>query len=723
MSTSPNVMFETSRIKIVVLFIGLVWLAPLSLLSQQQVFDRKVTTVGNIGMSITNTGVIGKPDVRNDPAGDPSMEYPLDSGTEHLFEAGIWIGVVRDGANILVSTAARTDPAGYAPGKSGYEFTNDGSLIAEYTSLAERSADAIFVNADSVSHQEYITFFSDKRTVIEQGGGGLPIANHTQPLFADIMMKSKNWNFAFTENFSLLEYKITNNSNQRWDSVYIGMYADIVVRNINTTLDQGGEFFNKGGFGYLDSTYTIYAFDAGSNDSPAIKTYGAITLLGAEYRGDLFHDSNREFLEAQGKQAPGISPSYWLFSAGAGDFAAPADDLERYQKMANKFPMDEDGNRNTLRTGGRTSNGNFISFISMGPFPEIEPGESITVYFAFSAALMPEEFQPVPNRILNDNTATRAQLDETVDWIYRTFQGEDTNGNGVLDAGEDLNGNSVLDRYLIPEPPQTPQVQLQLDAGKVTLYWNDRSESSVDPVSGLQDFEGYRVYRTDLGDDIRGTITTSSRLIQQWDLPGNSAGFNNGFSSILLDDPVTIDGVEYKYSYEIEGLLSGWQYQFSVTAFDSGDDEIDLPSLESNPNATAIRVFPGTAPNENFESDEDEFKVGVYPNPYRVNAAWDGGTSFSRKVIFYNLPQRAEIRVYTLAGEIVADLNHDAATYQGDIRWFQEFSSNQRVLSGGEHAWDILSQSNQNLTTGLYLFSVKDLDSGKVQTGKLAIIK
>ena len=91
--------------------------------------------------------------------------------------------------------------------------------------------------------------------------------------------------------------------------------------------------------------------------------------------------------------------------------------------------------------------------------------------------------------------------------------------------------------------------------------------------------------------------------------------------------------------------------------------------------------------------------------------------------MFYNLPEKAEVRVYTLAGEIVATMDHDANTYSGDIRWFNDFSSDNRLLPGGEHAWDLLSESNQNLTTGLYLYTVRNKDTGEVQRGKFAVIK
>ena len=64
----------------------------------------------------------------------------------------------------------------------------------------------------------------------------------------------------------------------------------------------------------------------------------------------------------------------------------------------------------------------------------------------------------------------------------------------------------------------------------------------------------------------------------------------------------------------------------------------------------------------------------------------------------------------------------DAATYAGDIGWFDTFSGSDRVFSGGEHAWDLLSEDGLQLAGGLYFFSVRDRDSGETQTGKFVII-
>lgn len=684
----------------------------------QQIFERVFTTESNVRISFTNVGTIGKADVRNNPAGDPSWEYPADTGTEHLFEAGLWIGGFRNGADLLLSSMAVTNPTGYTTGRSGYEFTNDGTPITVISSLPESPN----FSPLAISHQDIIAEFSDRRVAVETGTASIPISGHEQPMFIDVIQTAYNWNFSFSEAFAIIKYELTNNSTVTYDSVYIGMYSDIVVRNVNTTLEGGGNFFNKNGLGYLDSLYTTYVFDAGSADDPSINTYAGKTFLGAEYRNEYFHPSNPDtangLFQRSGLRVPKIGPSFWSFGGGSGVFIRPEIDQDRYNRMSQGVEL-TDQLREALRTDGIQSAGNYLSELSMGPFPTWEPGETITIYFAFVNALKPEEFQNLAGKSV-DNDASRVNLYENIGWAFRSFRGEDENNNGFLDAGEDINQNGILDRFLVPEPPSSPRLRVELEAGKAVLYWDRSAESSVDPVSGEQDFEGYRVYRSNLGDDIRGTINTNRQVIREYDRVGNVAGFNTGFDEVALAQPVNFEGddTDYWYRLEVGGLLSGWQYQFAVTAFDEGTADGSLPSLESSLNANAVRVFPGTSINDAFEQ-----KVGVYPNPYRVNAAWDGGNELTRKMIFYNLPAKAEIRVYTLAGDIVAELSHDAATYNGDTRWFADLSSDRRLKPGGEHAWDILSSSNQILSSGLYLYSVKDMDTGDVQTGKFVVIK
>jgi len=695
----------------------------------QAAFEEAVIDVGNIGVTVTNSGFVGKSNVRNNPTGPPSFEYPLDSGIEHLFESGLWVGAVRSDGVTTVRTGAIVNSGGYSPGQGGYEY-------APLTPITERSTlpeSDVFTSA-AVSHQDYLTAFADTAAVLP--GTFIPAPDPQGRLGMKVEQRTHAWNFPFTEYFVILNFDIINISQAAWDSVYVGLYHDLVVRNVNTTQDAGSAFFNKGGFGFLDSLTTTYAYNAGGTEE-TINTYGAVTFLGAEWRDPrtgqtrFVHPNLADAFVQDGYAPPRVNPRWWLFSGGVPELTRPTTDEERYRRLSEPYPNPatfatqaeyeaaRDAWYERLKTDGLTSNGNWIGLTPAGPFPRVLPGDTLQVTFALVGAQKPDEFQGPPGKPI-DTEETRSLLINNIEWARRTYSGEDNDYDGVLDPGEDVNGNGRLDRYLIPEPPRSPRMRIELEAGRALVYWDGSAEESVDPVTGLRDFEGYRIYRSNPGDDLSGNILDRASLIAQYDRPANRTGFNNGFDEIRLPEPVTFEGdpTAYLYRLEVDGLLSGWQYLFTLTAFDEGDPDAGLDAFESSRTANVTRVFPGTP-----AADDERAPVGVYPNPYRVNAAWDGTTSRTRRLNFYNLPARSEVRIYTLAGEIVTTFEHDGGVYQGDIRWYDNFAGATRQLPGGEHSWDLLSENGLNIATGLYFFTVKDLESGEVQTGKFAIIK
>ena len=726
--------------------------------TEAQPFERVATDVGNVGLSLTNVGTAGRPGISNDPGGLPSFEYPLDSGIEHLFEAGLWVGGRRADGVVSVRTGAVTTSGGYSPGAAGFEYAQE-DVVTRRSSLSTSA----FFSPLAVSQQDFLTTYSDTAAVLP--GTNTPLPDVQNRLGLSVEQRSYAWSFPFTESFVIVEYDVTNVSSQPITDVWVGLWDDLVVRNVVTTTEGGGAFFNKGARGVLgypgyesgtgalvepapDSQYVSYAFNAGGQEE-SLNTYGSIAFLGAEWDDPgagsrpaarrFFHPRVADEYAALGLPAPRFNPRFWLFGGNDADpaLSRPTDDLERYVRMQQPYPDPaafSDGaayeaaletfygsgeGDGLLQTEGAQSRGNWIGLTSVGPFPVLAPGQSVTVTFAFVAALKPEAFQTVPAGRQADTPEARSFLRSNVFWAQETYAGEDANYNGALDPGEDLNGNGVLDRYLIPEPPASPRLRVELEAGRAVLYWDASSEASVDPVTGRTDFEGYRIYRSDPGDDLEGNILGQAGLIAQYDAEGNEVGFNNGFEAVRLPEPVTFpdDAATYEYRFEAEGLLDGWQYAFAVTAFDEGDTQSGLQPLESARASNAVRVFPGT------EAADGSAEVGVFPNPYRVRAAWDGPLSTQRKLYFYNLPARSDVRIYTLAGEVVSEFSHDAETYTGDTRWFDDFSAPGREVAGGVHAWDLLSDNSLRLSSGLYLFSVRDLDTGETQAGKFVILR
>jgi len=672
-------------------------------LGQQDVFTEKVTSAGNVAATVNNLGMIGNAFSGSfNVEGFPSCEFPANSGVEHIFDGGLWIGGIVDG-EVAVSTGAADDPSGYATGKQGFEFTSK-------TPLQERSSlfDSPFFRPDAISHQDFFSTFTDTATRINTGGGNIQINNHLRPLGVEVEFEAFNWNFSFANFFIILNYRIRNISSRSIDSLFLGYWVDGVVRNVNITPPGGSAFFNKGGNGFIDSLSMGYEFDA-IGDIGFTDSYVATKYLGAEQNGQCPTSPNFEVHFNSWQFQNSNDPLYFF----------PSNDLQKYGKMStglNHLPAWP-----TIETTLNSPN-NRSNLVSVGPFNRLNPGETIEIAFAIVCA----------RRVFDGNPAAantprqRANLIQNAQWAQTAYEGEDANGNCMLDPGEDRNGDGRITRFILPTPPDIPPMKVVADDHRITVYWTDKAEQSVDAISKKMDFEGYRLYKTAVGFDVQNTqdIFQALKLVGEWDIAGNDRFLETGFESIRLENPLTFPGDTnvYVYQYTFENIANGWQHVIALTAFDQGDEVNRLESLESAPLANMRRVFAGKPPNKGFALG-DPF---VYPNPYYAAASWEGASTSEedRKIIFANLPQRCEVRIYTLAGDLVDVFTHDE-TYQGrDSRWFSTYSDPQNaVFSGGEHAWDLLSADNQIIARGLYLFVVIEHETGQKRRGKFVVIK
>lgn len=670
--------------------------------------NSKYTNVGSIGLTVTNFGMYGNgfslwPQ-------QPSCEYPLNSGIEHIFDGSLWVGgftaTDAQGHNRLgpYVTTGSVDASSTSTRGGGFEFTNEsGSLITEKSSLT----DSRYYDPSAISHQDFVMDFSDTNLVLSNGE---TIQGHN-PLGIAVHQETYAWNYPFADFFVIMNYTITNVSSKFLDSVYVGLWTDAVVRNTKITSPRtGGSFFDKGGEGYSKSMKMAYTFDA-TGDIGYTNSYVGIQLLGSTPTLDSIFVVGQDTL-------PSVNFVSWQYKNTANpNFFSPSTDVDRYRKMegyfggSNRF---EDGiDPATLKAPSNRS-----EMITIGPFKNIAPGESVNAVFAIVCA------KKYGNDAASlDSEEQKTNLYANGEWALRAYYGNDRNRNGAIEPAEDIFGDGKIHRYILPAPPKTPIVKVIPENTKVTIYWDKRAEGSIDPISGKKDFEGYKIYRTEPGFDLNlaEDVNSSLILLAQYDSTGNSTGFNTGFGTIELDEPVTFkdDTTKYYYKYELDNLLNGWQYLFSVTAFDKGDPENNLETLESSKITSLSRVLPGTLPD-----DKDESQVGVYPNPYYGNAYWDGSTERQRKIYFYNLPSECEIYIYTLSGDIVKKIYHNKASNGSSLKWFQTYASdNKQVMTGGEDAWDLLTDHDQAIATGLYLFTVKNLQTGNIKRGKFLIIK
>jgi hypothetical protein len=138
--------------------------------------------------------------------------------------------------------------------------------------------------------------------------------------------------------------------------------------------------------------------------------------------------------------------------------------------------------------------------------------------------------------------------------------------------------------YRFARPPDKPKIRAVAGDKKVTLYWDNRAEQSLDPLSRSLDFEGYAIYRsTDHEFSDRQTITdiNGSKFLFQplTNKLGVEAKFdlNNGLRG---PSPIVFPqrGVSFDlgddtglfHTYEDTDVVNGQTYYYSVTAYDRG---------------------------------------------------------------------------------------------------------------------------------------------------------
>ncbi len=245
--------------------------------------------------------------------------------------------------------------------------------------------------------------------------------------------------------------------------------------------------------------------------------------------------------------------------------------------------------------------------------------------------------------------------------------------------------------YILPAPPPSPRLVVVPGNRKVTLYWDSSPEHVPDPNTHQIDFEGYRIYRCEVSD-------TNWVMLAQFDVM-DTLGFNTGLPDTVPPPEGYQSDTFAWYKFEDIGVRNGFGYIYAITSFDRGNPELGLESLESSIRVNETTVVPGTPPDVSGEKT-----VGVYPNPYKLHAVWDKDDVYGRMIRFYNLPPDCIIYIYNLAGDLVKTIEHHDPV-------------------SGEEPWNLISDRNQEIATGLYIFVVKDLNSGRVQRGRFLVIK
>jgi hypothetical protein len=324
--------------------------------------------------------------------------------------------------------------------------------------------------------------------------------------------------------------------------------------------------------------------------------------------------------------------------------------------------------------------------------------------------------------------------------------------------------------WITGSTPPPPMMRAMPGDNQVTLFWDNLSEVTPDVLTLEYDFEGYQIWRADNWQRPLGTTAMSGPSMDLWNLVAmrdvvNGVGADIGFAqpiseggwiyeplkgleereqligmyeNSLLVYPIdsipcppgltreecdTLEALA-RYNLGLEGgrryykfvdteVKNGMHYFYSVVSYDhiiENGVPIDFGRFNT-PSASFLYTSPISSAQEAGEYSEKEIYVVPNPvtaenvEPWRLDANNNDATGI--KLEFRNLPAcRNTVRIFTVAGDLVQVLYHDGRE------------------GGGTLPWNLLSRNGQEITSGIYLFSVEPVD-GRFSdaVGKFVVIR
>jgi len=729
-------MRSSSRFRSAVLCSALVALCVDPLVSYAQddsrfTTDEKVVNIGNVGLSISTRGYVGRMfGVRSGANYPPSFEYPLGSGIEHLWMAGLWVGARNslDPSDVMVS-AAIVDQAlqAGATEPNGLEFKANSVTVTDENGEAQSRDDplsALLISRnplqqnfrlDALADEHFILRYSDENASGVDVGtfpetdprAGQPRNPHV-PMGLDVRCDVLAFSSRFADSFVILLFEVEHVGEKFLEDVYLGWYVEPLVIDRFAYEGQdisGGDLFFGEVQGYLspepnarEAASEHFSRELMLADPDARLIY---RFNGGGDRSDATSWSGVRFLGSDAPEGFDVNYRQWVYSGGVGGIPNENDyaDLARYAYMSGCDPRQPreqliaalaDGCRNQVTDAGRpedptgldyTGERNWVGMVSVGPWPSMNPGDKVR----FAIAMVAGENA---DQLLANSAVAQFNYD-----------------NG----------------FAVPPGPPSPRLRAIPRNNAVELRWEPGvptpPDSTYNPVTASPeyhrsiltnefDFQGYRIYRIDAEKPSRDPFE-EAKVLAEFDIATtvegerDPQGFNTGLPPLDDGERLFID----------RNVVNGYPYLYAVTSYSNSDPRREIFEIESGFNENSLVVVPGSGPDGMADRGEERPPISVYPNPYRGGSLYDSrfeDTSepreLGRRIYFANVPSNANIDVYNIAGTRIVRLQN-------------------RGASSSIVEWDMLSEQVRTIAPGLYVWAAEDLDTGDVQRGKLVILK
>lgn len=445
------------------------------------------------------------------------------------------------------------------------------------------------------------------------------------------------WSESYRDDFFIIEYDLTNNSGSDFNDLYVWLHMDADISAAG-----GG----SGTLAYYRDDLPDYYLGTDANGNPEHLSY--------MYDGDNADISGDD---TGGKLSPKESLGY----IGSRILDCPARVDATGAEIA--------GTENT-QSGHQWWDWN--------------SDPDINVVGDFEKLARQQVFKPAPGsphdyRYMQILGPMNIDNGETVHIAWGYGLGEGLDGlRKNLQWAYDLYHND----FQGPSAPDAPDVMISKGDGYIKINWDDKSETSADPLTGEMDFEGYRIYRS--------LDKTNWTLLVDYDLV-DDLGDNTGL-------PMT--NTSGLYEYTDTDVVNGFVYYYTVSAYDKGS--ADLASLETG-KTTNYFAEPGPVATSKALVED---AIRVVPNPFVVKAPWDftptQDNPSEERLQFQNVPLGAKITVFNLAGDKIIELKQ-----QG---------------SDGYVNWDLITRNTQKVVSGTYLYVV-EADNGDTFIDKFVVVR
>lgn len=621
---------------------------------------------GSMWNRVTNFGILGD-DAYTERS--PSCDYPGGSGNSYLYRGSLWLSGFVNGS----FTCTKADDDEFSPLDSVHILKGD----------------------EALSDCDIWTTYYDVKTPLAPG--------HT-PLGVQVKEKSYSWSASYAADFIMYEYTITNvgidsdddgypDTDQTIDDFYFTMRLDGDVSKL-TTWGAEDKFSNQdditmaNGWDWGDWINYVPEFAGYEDLFDQMPVDSSIVFMfdadNPEYDADNGQPNDFGNPDVDGKlQTPGFlgfrilktvpeMPKHSFHQCNI--YNDPGTDSETWDRMIG-VPEYE----NILLINDAIFPYDYRGILTYGPYPQLAPGDSIVITTALCVGADP------------DSGSVYSLADMFKDFVVADFMLE----NDFSISSELFSpGAPTVDVSVFTENSVAKGVKIAWDTLAVQ-HQNFESylvSKGAKTASGLVEWETIATF-TDTSVSTPKSIAGETGA--SWPPPLNSAG------QFEIVDTDVINGLVYHYSVQTKTKYVDFPIDFGV--------------IQSNlTDAASYKVISPA----NLEATETLDRVKVVPNPYIGSASWNNpapSSSFpwEHRILFTNLPGDAKIRIFTIDGDYVAEIEANQSVVMGE-----SFDlSNASVAE-----WDVMTRNNQEAAPGIYLYVVTSKSLGN-KTGRFVIIR